>query len=173
MVPQLASQKLLFTKQSVEPFLRSVSHCLPRNTPLVVQVLTESMQIMSLLVVLIAILSVASGDKIYVGRKEEPKVDWNTAADRCKCWGGRLATFSNGAEYQKMKNAVNQFDYSAWIGLKSNDNGKSWQFTEGVEPQSNYCPKYVDQTSDMTKPVALNARPHCLCFSFVYFARSL
>ena len=167
-MPQLASQKLLFTKQSVEPFLRSLSHCLPRNTPLVVQVSTESMQIMSLLVVLIAILSVASGDKIYVGRRDE-KVNWDTAADRCKCWGGKLATFSNDPEYQKMKNVVNQFDYSAWIGMRSYDKGDSWQFFEGAT----YCSGCVDKTSDMTKPVTLNARSHCICFSFIYSARSL
>ena len=114
-----------------------------------------------------AILSIASaGPSVYVGRKEP--VDWATAADRCKCWGGQLATFSSNAEYAKMVDAAEKLGRKAWIGLKSEDNGQTYRF---IDRETDYwC---VDQTSDMTKPVTLNARPHCLCFSFIYFTRSL
>jgi len=92
---------------------------------------------MSLSVLLIAISSIASGRPFYVGRKES--VDWNTAKERCECWGGQLATFSSQAHYDLMESVFeggsSAFGDRAWIGMTGNDQGK-WEF---IDHQTDYC----------------------------------
>jgi len=91
---------------------------------------------MSLSVLLIASLSLASGGtKFYVGRRDK-KLNWHQARAKCECWGGRLATFSNGKEFDQMVSALDNgaLGDRAWIGMSKLDG--EWEFIDG---ETGYC----------------------------------
>jgi len=100
---------------------------------------------MSLSVLLIASVSLASGgEKFYVARKE--KRDWHDARRECECWGGDLATFSSPTEYALMEIAADasKLDDNVWVGLQGDYQG-GWTFIQDAEnPSFDDANKYCE-----------------------------
>jgi len=97
---------------------------------------------MSIAVTLSAVMafgaSITSAGSLYLGRQES--VNWQTARDRCSCFGGQLATWSNSNDYNAIKKVRAQLGSNhgsdSWVGMHDLNTEGDWQMIDGA---TDYC----------------------------------
>jgi len=102
---------------------------------------------MSLSVVLSGVMafgvSITSAGSLYMGRKES--VNWQTAKERCACFGGQLATWSNDNDYNAIKSVRSQLGNNAWVGFHDLDAERSWKMIDGA---TDFCAPHTNTGTD-------------------------
>jgi len=89
--------------------------------------------------------SITNAGSLYLGRREN--VPWQTAKERCECFGGHLATWSNSNDVNAIKSVVAQLGSPSFVGIDDISKEGHWEMIDG---DTDYC-----------APDALNPKPDC------------